>query len=236
MTARSGLALLALAGMAAGCSDGPTGPAVEGGAGLRVLLPAGVPDSARVEVDLWQENAVPPPTCPTGPAAASKLRSGPDSCSVGSLTVRDLTGRTVHRVPEVPWTNRVPGWDEVADDGTPVPAGLYPVHWQCLDGGGTFSFDGHYYVAGSRAEGSCRWILWSEVRPAGSGRKLEAGPFPTLFSTLALLPPAGVPVDVFFRDRYTVAVRIPGRDVFETTVTLVDGKYTEVRVPEAPAP
>jgi len=238
-TALPGLRRVGLAGIVLllGCGGDPTGPAVPQGAGLAVVLPEGLGDSVGVTVELWRENVVPPSTCegwipPAGRPAPVALD---DSCTVGTLVIRDLLGNEVRTRRGIPWTGRMPGWDGLSDAGAEAPAGVYPVRWECGDSQNPFVFNGSYYVPDPADPGSCDWILWSATVNTRAGKRFDFRPFPIRFQVLSVVPGPGVPAWAAFDNPYRVRVRLPGGDVFEREVTLIEKQYTEVRV-EAPPP
>ena len=66
MTRRSWVLGMVLAvGVALGCDESPTEPEVPGGAGIRILLPAGTDTLAWLRVELWHDNDVVPLQCNT---------------------------------------------------------------------------------------------------------------------------------------------------------------------------
>jgi hypothetical protein len=219
-----------------GCGGDPTGPAVPQGAGLAVVLPDSLGDSVAVRVELWRENVVPPPTCSNreAPAVGPASPAIEDSCTVGSLWIRDLLGNVVRVREGVRWNGRIPGWDGRSDSGAEVPAGVYPVHWECGDSRNPFVFDGHYYVPSPDDPGSCDWILWSTTVNTAAGRRFTFRPFPVKFGVLSLVTASGIPAAAFFENPYRVRIRIPERGVFEREVTLIEKQYTEVRVEGSP--
>lgn len=213
----------------AGCSDS-TGPDLRGGAGLRIVFEGAAVDLDSAGVELWQENAVPPPTCP-GKPAPPRAAVAQSLCSRGSLEIRNLLGEAVRNEPDLPWRDRMPGWDQRDDSGALVPEGIYPVHWACLDSQAGFVFDGHYYALREAAAGACRWLLWSATaRPSLDGARAEFAPFPVGFDALTVDPESGEAVPVAFANPYLVRVSAPGLGSVERAVTLTEERFTEVRV------
>ena len=73
-------------------------------------------------------------------------------------------------VAEEPWVGNAPSWNKEDDDGHLVPSGIYSIRWRCLDSTNPFTFDGHFYVWGSREQESCDWLIWSDVVDLSDGR------------------------------------------------------------------
>lgn len=221
--------LVALALTLVACDDS-TRADVMGGAGLRIVFEGTAADLDSVQVELWQENAVPSPTCPTKPAAL-RVPTAQPLCTRGSLEIRNLLGEVVRTEPDLPWRERMPGWDQLDDSGALVPEGIYPVHWKCLDSAGSFVFNGHYYALRETAAGACRWLLWSApARPSREGARAQFAPFPIAFDALTVDPESGDAVSVTFANPYLVRVSAPGLGSVERVVTLTEERFTEVRV------
>ncbi len=219
--------VLALALVA--CDDSTRADALEG-AGLRIVFEGAAADLDSIQVELWQENAVPPPTCPTKPTPFRAPVAQP-LCTHGSLEIRNLLGEVMRTEPDLPWRERMPAWNQRDDSGALVPEGIYPVHWKCLDSAGGFVFNGHYYALRESADGACRWLLWSATaRPSRDGERAEFAPFPTGFDALTVDPESGDAVPVTFENPYLVRVSAPGLGSVERAVTLTEERFTEVRV------
>jgi len=240
----AGAALAAV--MITGCGESQVEREIEGGGGVRFVLPAeadGVP--ARFEV--WHRNAVDAPGCAPLPAAAS--RSGrllypavePEQleCSGMQVDIWDYTGRPVRHEDQVRFDVRAWGWDQKDDQGDPVASGFYPTHQPCVDNE-DFWFDGVYFVllAEERrlnhARGNCEWPLWIRGIPGENvGGAMEFSPMPILWN-YDLRDTSVTRNLIKFRNPYTVRVRVEGYKVFEQDVELVDGFHTEVRVALVP--
>ena len=153
-------------------------------------------------------------------------------CTRGSLEIRNLLGEEVRTEPDLPWRERMPGWDQLDDSGALVPEGIYPVHWKCLDSAGSFVFNGHYYALRETAAGACRWLLWSATaRPSRDGRARASSRRSRSASThLTVDPESGDAVAVTFANPYLVRVSAPGLGSVERAVTLTEERFTEVRV------
>jgi hypothetical protein len=223
------LSVVALALALVACDDS-TRADVLGGAGLRIVFEGAAVDLDSIQVELWQENAVPAPTCPTKPTPPRVAAAQP-LCTHGSLEIQSLLGEDVRTEPDLPWRERMPAWDQRDDSGALVPEGIYPVHWRCLDSAGNFVFNGHYYAMRETAAGACRWLLWSvTARPSHDGSRAEFAPFPVSFDALTVDPESGDAVSVTFANPYLVRVSAPGLGSVERAVTLTEERFTEVRV------
>jgi hypothetical protein len=244
-------AVAATAVCAPGCGEDAAPRRPLGGAGLRIVFGAGpLPDSVRVE--LWQENAVLPPTCvrpgaargmagssilllDAAPAPGSPRGAGPRPgqplCTRGRLEIRDWRGELVRVEPDLPWRERIPAWDQRDQAGRWVSEGIYPVFWRCLDSAGNFTFEGHYFVTGEATDGACRWLLWSAVlRPVEEGRRVEIAPFPASRDVLTFDPESGSVQEVSFSSPFAVRIALPGGETLERTVQLREESYTEIDV------
>lgn len=215
--------------LAWGCGKDPVSPGPVGGGGLRVTLPAGV-RADEVTVELWNDNEVPPPTCfGFGVASAAGLPADTILCTRGSYRIRDLLGNVVLAVEDTAWAGRAPAWDGLDGSGRAVARGLYPVEWRCLDSSGDLTFTGNYYLGATEGEDACRWLLWS-ARPEGSGGRATFAPFPIGFRGYSIAPDTSRVEEAIFGNPYRVRVIGPDGEMFERTVTLADGEYTDVRV------
>lgn len=231
----------------ASCGEDPVQPPFAIGAGLRFEIPDSLRSLAGMRIELWHDNATPPPRC-----VEDQERKGPDAlllpfdfsplqvdtCGGWSAEIRDFAGRPVRVEPDLPYTGRAYGWDQADDAGNPVPSGLYFTDQACTDPAGRFFFNGAYFIHRDRERlTSCRWPLWIE-EPGALPEEgiLEYGPFP-LAAEWRILDVSGAPVEtVPFTNPYLVRIVAPGRTPFEQAVTLVDREFTTIRVRLEPEP
>lgn len=247
------MSMLALLGgalaVATGCEDNTLAPELVRGAGIRLSLPAGTEQLPWLRVELWDDNATPPPDCAAAPApaaagprilAAGDFGPDPITCERKEVVIWDLTDRVVLHLPDVPFDGRLPlAWDGLDDRGNPAPSGYYRTFSQCLDGA-EFSFTGSYFLWQEPEAGSCQWPLWIRtLEPAPKDRTVTFGPFPETVNT-TLFDEQGKPEKlVVFESPFLVRVYAPGRQMFEQEITLETGKFSEVAVtlpslPDAP--
>jgi len=224
---------LALAVLLLGCSEEP--PPTLGGAGVRVVLPAGADSVQWIQVELWHDNPVPPVLCSlldTNPAPHRPLAEG-GGCTRRTVEIRDLLGETVRHLDESPSPNRTWAWDQRDEEGSLVPGGIYPT-WQFCEEGTGADFTGHYYTGPREPGHEDQWILWSRrIEPVPSGGRLEFFPFPEAFWILWFVDDeigGCAEVTPQFSSPFILRVRIPGWTAFEGPVSLTDEVFTEVTV------
>jgi hypothetical protein len=216
------------------CGDDPVRPEPIEGAGLRFVFDDVVPVSGEVLVEVWCQAETWPPTCMLPPLDIAAVRlplPGPDLCTRGTYVIRNILGEVVKSVAEESWTGRAPAWNTLDGDGNPVPSGIYPIRWQCLDSAGQLEFNGHYYVTGLDEEGACSWLIWSgTVDPTEEQPRIEISGFPEGFSILTVEPGSDDAKTVVFENPYLLQVHVPDRPTFGQEVELEEGSFTEVRV------
>lgn len=226
--------LLAVAVSFAACGeDEPTAPEIMGGAGLRVILPQGYETLEDLRVEIWHDNAVPPPRCPSNSQEASVQAIGPqqDSCSRMSVDIWDLLGRPVRTEASVPSGGEALGWNTLDNEGEEVNSGIYFTHQACLDSEGEWTFEGSYYVWRAREQALCQWpLLIEEVDASSSTGLVELSPIPVLFQTVTVGFFGEILTSVTFENPFLVRVRAGGYQSFEAEVRLTEGRYTEVEV------
>jgi hypothetical protein len=225
---------------ALGCDDNTAAPEIQHGAGIRIQLPAGASGLAWLRVELWDDNATPPPDCAASPAVRGPklLAAEPNSveCTRKAVIIWNLVGETVLSIPDTTFDGKLPLlWDGRDGDGNPAPSGYYPTFARCLDENVDYTFTGAYFLWQDRELGACRWPLWiHEMEPAPATRTLAFGPFPEALNT-TLFDEQGLPQTlVVFENPFLVRVEAPGMEVFEREITLRTGEFSDVNVTFTP--
>jgi hypothetical protein len=215
------------------CNDEPTKPLA--GAGLRFVFPEGTDTLEGLRVALLDPDQ-------TYPICGQLSRFSRESmapqtiggCDSVHLQVTNLIGEEVKRLlcpvpPETTCGNLF--WDGTDAEGNPVPGGYYLYDLGCFQADSVQVLNKGIYVPRG-PEDVCDWPLWSEevssLPPSG---ELIFASFPVELDLSA----GGDTLDVIrFRNPYVVRVHASGMQVFEQSVTLIEGKYTEIEVTFVP--
>ncbi len=239
------IALAILAGL--GCGNDPTGPEIEGGAGLTLTLPPAAQGLDWLRVELWVENGVERPlcnalrTCVRQPELLGGGDDPPfDTCSRMKVQIWSLDGKRVRFEEDVACCQDGKllsyGWDITDDAGNPMPSGYYPMRADCLDSVNPFYLDpAGYIVAREREDGIPGWPVWTrELAGDEIASQLAYGPFKTAFSTILINQFTGEETLVPFTSPFILRVHAPGMETFVQEVELIRTHITRVPVTLTP--